>query len=398
MIHEGNHNASNYTDAEIMDMIKKAEGAASAEVTDGKTVNRRNLLVVGCGDGGAMIASQVKKNIPETYCICYNTSSTAMTKWHSDVNVITEGKDGSGKARSFSKDVFKENAYKVLLGKIQTALNVRTDISYVVVIATTDGGTGSGMSPMIAKLIAANTSIPVVIIGVYPSLKEDAIAQFNAMEWQKEVAKTGIPYMIFDNNVDGNKIYTHSVVNDSIVNSLKVITGDFYDQSTASMIDSRDLYMLLAHMGKRIMVFHSTKRPATNQTLDDYILSLIDTMHQPLPRNVRGIGLFVKASSELLNRLDTNLEKVCKKYGDPTVQYLHIQESDVQTMVSVIFSGCSEPADRLMMLRSRYDDIMSSQEDEVSILDNVSDVKNPFGSIKNITHDPEELDLSALDL
>ena len=397
-----------FTEEEIMEMVKKNEARTATVTNTGnvttsdvidKTATIRNLLVIGCGDGGSMIASEISTQIKDCFTICYNTSTRAMDRVHSNVNIIPDAEDGSGKIRDYSKDVFKSGSYKILLGHVQSALEKRPDLAYVLVCTTADGGTGSGVSPMIGKFVSDNVNIPVIMVGVYPSLSEDATAQYNAMTWQDEVIRTGLPYMIFDNEIggNGNKIRVHGIINSAIANVMKVISGDVFGDTNISMIDSMDMWMLLQNTGKRIVIALSDKKPTTGQTLDDYVLHMIKECHQPVPVNTKGIGIFVKGPKDMISSLDTSMSGVREVYGDAVVQYSHIEESD-KVSIAIIMSGNSEPEERLYMMKSRYDDITNSQKEDVSSVASIlGTMSNPIGGIKRNKKETIEPDLSALD-
>ena len=76
--------AKEWTEEEIRQQVQNSnkpvvELPKTAKTTDTvDTPKRRNLMIIGCGDGGSMIASEIRQRIPETYCICYNTSTRAM--------------------------------------------------------------------------------------------------------------------------------------------------------------------------------------------------------------------------------------------------------------------------------------------------------------------------------
>ena len=397
-------NQQNWTDDQIMQQVKKAAATEPDEVSMTDQIpesnKHRDLLVVGCGDGGSMIAQQIRATIPNTFAICYNTSAVSTERLKVDVKIIPKSEDGSGKVRDYSKDVFKKGSYKHLLGNVEAAIKNNPNIAYIVVCSTADGGTGSGVSPMVAKLISQNIDVPVILIGVYPSLTEDATAQFNAMLWQSEVEKIGLPYMIFDNEIEGirNKSMIHNIVNRSVVDCLKVITGDIYHGSTISTIDTRDLYMILQHTGKRITIGTSTTQLRSNQSLDDYVVTMLNQMHQPIPSNAGAIGIFLKGPNNVVTKMDTSLTDVRRVFGDAALQYVHVEES-ADTQVSIIFAGSNEPVERLYEIRGRYDDIMNAQRNQSSILgDLTSDLKSPVGSLQQTKTDHSEPDLSALDL
>ena len=391
-----------FTEQEMMDFVQQDNAPREEKTETVKKVkednNIRNLLVVGCGDGGCNIASDIGKAVSDSYIIAYNTSERTMADIQADIRILADGEDGSGKVRSFSKDIFKRNSYKYLLDNVKKALS-ETEYEYLLVCTTTDGGTGSGMSPMAAKMLADNVEIPVIIIGVYPSLEDDATAQFNAMQWQVEVTKIGLPYFIFDNHQEGmSKKETHKMVNNYISNCMRLISGNLYGNHVVSIIDNRDMYMLLQHIGGRIVAGVSTLRPATNQTLDDYIENMIQNDCQPLPANIGGIGVFLKGPKEIIDRLDPNISKIRARYGYAAVHYFHIEYAN-DIRISYIFSGNDEPENRLFLMKDRYDYIMNNQKSKSVFSDMMSEqMFNPLGNVNAAKKVSDELNLSALDI
>ena len=395
---------TNMNDEEIMKMVstdKKKENIRDINIEEETDTSHRNLLIIGCGDGGCNIASEIGKAIADSFIICYNTSTRNMGQIRADVQLVPEKEDGSGKSRDYSKEIFL-TSHKQLLSYVQNITN-GTEIEYIVFCTTADGGTGSGMSPMAAKLVADNVDIPVIIIGVYPNIENDAIAQYNAIDWQREVTKTKLPYMIFDNSIKDCPVgEAHRRVNGYIVNAMKLISGMLYDNNALTIIDNRDFYMLIQHIGKRINIATSTVRPTVNQTLDDYIEKMLKESYQPMPENVGGIGIFLKGDDDLLSKLDPSLTQFRAKYGDAAVHYSHIETSDKEVCISILTSGSSEPVNRIYEMRGRYDDIMNNQNTIDDISESMlSDISNPFGTVKkkdSAVSEQGNIDLSALNI
>ncbi len=388
------------TDEEISSLVTKSNAnSVTVEQTVKNSVNLiRNLLVIGCGDGGCHIASDIKSNVPNTFVIGYNTSVRGLDNLNTTVNIIPAHEDGSGKVRSYSKEVFKKGAHKKLL---DTVNNICADnkIDYIIVVSTTDGGTGSGMSPMAAKFISDNVDIPVIMVGVYPSLREDATAQFNAMAWQAEVEKIALPYFVFDNTCGDitDKATIHRMVNESIVSTMKFFSGNIFGDSNISVIDNRDMLMLTEHIGSRLMATVDYSRVGSEQSLDDYIIKAISKSNQIEPSNIQGMGVFVKGPLNIIEKLDTSLPAITDKYGDVSVRYTHIEESDM-IAIGIYFTGSSSPSERLIKMKGRYEDIMSNKRDRglgaSSFLDDMND---PLGGLSKKSH-KEDVDTSALDI
>lgn len=406
---------SKLTEAEMMKMMESANSAVTGdtttpveEVADGiAPLTVRRLMIIGCGDGGCNIATAVARKIPdETFVVAYNTSKRNVNEIVCDMKVyVTSDEnshivDGSGKSRAYSKDAFKLNAYKNLLETVQVGLEKMPDISYIVVCTTTDGGTGSGSSPMVAKLLSDNTDVPVLLMGVYPSMSEDATAQYNALEWQSEVERIGVPYFVLDNNQPGmKKPQVHSAVNNMGAMIASLLAGKEFGNSPISIIDNRNLYMLLVQMGGRLVAAIDDARPSAGQSLDEYVMAMLQKNYQPEPSNVRGIGVFIKGSQELLDKMDTSIPEVQKKYGNAVLHFAHIETSDT-VEIAVLLTGCSEAAGRLMEMKNRYDDIIHAQKEATSVIGDVmSGMKNPLGDSRmGKRREGVEPDISALDL
>lgn len=389
----------------------------SVELVDRiSTMKRRRLLVIGCGDGGTVISAKIKHDIPDTITICYNTSKGIMDKHgiNPDIVITPEEQDGSGKSRKLSKNIFKESElYLQILDNVQRLEQEHPDIAMVVVVSSTDGGTGSGMSPMLTQLLRDNTQVPALLIGIYPSVSEGATSQYNMLSWQHEVTAVDAPYMIFDNEIPGvvSKTMVHTYINQYIADMLKVVTGDYYSPSTISSIDTMDLYTMLFGIGSRTMIVTSDKKPSTNQSLDDYLIDLIEHSYQPAPNYVTAMGLFVKGPASMLEKIDTSLQKVSQMYGGEDRNYLHIEESD-DVQISLILSGMLEPTDRVSIAADRYKDIQAREEKREKMkssasllmedMDDPSDRLIPTSVKRNHSENVEKVgnhfNMSALDL
>lgn len=399
-----------WSDEDINKVVTSAVDAGAKEVlaTDKIKSAERNFLVIGCGNGGCNMASEIYKAVPDTYAIVYNTSARALDGLSADLRVVAEGEDGSGKNREYSQNSFRQGSYKQLLAAVKKLADTATDLQYIMITTTTDGGTGGGVSPMLAKFLADNINLPVIIMGVYPMWCEDAQAQFNALHWQDEVEKTGLPYIVLDNNdrmmqpaaSDRRdvKMAIHAKVNAQAATIVSILSGKPFGDTNISSVDNRDIYTLVSKVGGRLAIYDTTGKPPVGMTLDDYLKSVMPKWNEPAPIGAHGYALFIKGPKEFLSTTDTSLTAIHKEYGDALVQYTHIEESpDVR--VSLIIAGCSEPSERLFEMRARYDDIQSQLTVKSSVASGiVGDMENPLGKSDDGPVIKDETDLSALGL
>lgn len=369
--------------------------AATQETPSGLT---RNILVIGCGDGGCNIASDIKKAYPEVAAIAYNTSRRGVDSLKVDRFLIPEAEDGSGKERSYSKHVFRSGVFRKVL---EAVYQYGDNADYILVTTTCDGGTGGGISPMIASLLMKNLGIPVIVIGVYPSLSEDGRAQHNMLEWQKEVEEVGARYMIFDNNAyaDLPKMQIHQKINQDIVKIVGVLLGKDFGKTNIQAIDSRDMEMILNRYSGRITITVSNNRPRVGKSIGQMCVQEAREMSQPVPNNAQSYGLMIKGSQNFLNSVDTSAVDIREEFGEGDM-YTHLQVSD-DLEIALICGGCTAPETRIQLAAQRYNEIMSERNEKRTVMDDIMAglVDEGEGSYsRNQRVSLDDIDLSALDL
>ena len=325
------------------------------EVTDSET-KLRKLLIIGTGDGGCNIASMAKRHYPDyTRVVLYNTSARALGNLTGDSKLTpNDGYDGAGKERGYSKDAFKR-VHRQFIEKVD---EYKDFCDYIVVVSTCDGGTGGGISPMVAKLMSGIK--PTILVGVYPSLDEDAHSQKNLIDWQAEAEKSEARYMVFDNNKYRKepKSDMHRKVNDEVVAAIGELIGSNFGITDIQAIDNRDFKLLMDKRAGRIAVY-TTNKPKSSDSVDDNLESLISQSSQILPSSVQLYGLFIKGSNNIISTSDIKLNDIRAKYGEGDM-FNHIEIAD-DSRITLICSGCDVATERLQQAASRYKEIMESR-------------------------------------
>lgn len=403
-----------WTEEDIKNVVEKAnkDNLQNVSLADSFGTTERNFIAIGMGDGGCNIISGISKAIPKAFTIAYNTVIESLDKTIASIKIYPEGKNGSGKDRQFSQDTFREASYKALLNNVQTAIASRKNVEFVLIVSTTAGGTGSGSSPMAANLIAQNVDIPVIIMGIYPAMDEDATAQYNAMSWQTELININyhnrmeglaeIPYIILDNS-DNMKasstsvLSTHDTVNNQAVEIVKILSGDLFGDTNIQSIDNRDLRMLLDNFGGRLAIYGTVQRPAVGVSLDDMLLELMTKWNEPVPSSMSAFGLFVKGPEDLIRSTDTNLIKLQQSICSVNAKYNHLEISD-EVYIAIICAGCNVPDSRMQLMKQRYEDIINSQRRQSMEVSSLMDgMDNPLGNRRTPRKRGNDFDLSALD-
>lgn len=182
-------------------------------------MEKSKMLLVGLGQGAGNIVDGLLSKNKRYNGLFFNSSLFDIKPLKNaviDKNVyLYPGTDGSGRDRTRSKEMIKENA-----NAIGTLLRKYPQTEVIVVFTTMAGGTGSGAIKsfvQIAKAAIPNTKINVVAI--LPSLKEDELSFRNTLECWNDI--NSIMDLINDVKfVDNNKRNTYKEINTEVIDSL----------------------------------------------------------------------------------------------------------------------------------------------------------------------------------
>lgn len=329
---------------------KLAKGEVKAQKVD-KT--KRSITVLGVGDGGSKIASDIKNGI-DVESISFNTSSRNTDLFNMDVTITIENHDGSGKDRKAARETLTDGILNKLIDKVN---NIKSDV--VLVTQTTGGGTGCGTGPKITATLADNLyseKVPVIAIGVYPKL-DDSVSIYNTIEWQKDIEKAEVPYMVFNNNAwNGSVINTHFMVNKGIMKTVKVISGDVFKSSDISSMDSEDLLKVISTPG-RMTIMYTPVLPPLGMCLGEYIIDMVEESLQEEPDHPKCMALMVKGPKRLIEGMDISLALLKAKYGEPIIGFIHIEEDEEESNIAFITSGNGAPVKALGLLKRKYEEV-----------------------------------------
>ena len=335
------------------------------------------LGLIGIGNCGNQVVSLAKetKDIPG---IAINTSDKDLE----NVKNLTVFKIGSSKGAGKSRD--KAKAYvKQMMKQLLSQEKFKSHIDendVVAVVASTGGGTGSGISVMLTHLLSTMyVDKRFILVHVLPSLKESLAAQQNTIEYLKEMNNFNATYMSYDNGCkDGlPSNVMMKQMNEEIVEDLAVIRGDYLLSTPFTSIDEEDLTKILEVPGRLVVhrVYDIKEKDIDKVGIEDMLIQkLSDTTYSTELHNdnrVMKMGVILNVTEKLSNKIDTNFTEFKNQIGNPIEGFEHVAiiepSMNLKNRAIVISSGLSLPEDRIEKINERIQEILDEIEKQKQV-------------------------------
>lgn len=312
--------------------------------------------ILGIGQAGGNIAETASTLGFQTALINTNRRD-GLVNTRVERKYFVPGFHGAGQDRAIGIKAVKEH-YQEIIGFVKDSFK---DISLLLVAFSTDGGTGSGMSPLLIDLLI--DQIPDINIGAIAILPERNVLagnRINAAECIEELSKIkGIASVFLaDNdqirkfNPQSSKQQIYLSCNHQIMESLDYILGITQKSSYYGNFDETDLMNILNTRG--VTVIASATITDAKTTLDatgSIHLSWTNSIFSPVePAGVIRAGLIYEGPEKVSKLI--NVPAIFEKIGEPLQLFegSYISESD--PTVTTILAGLSFPARRLFSLEN----------------------------------------------
>lgn len=324
------------------------------------------ISVIGVGNAGNQLISKAYKSGYDVFAI--NTSLKDLSD-----EIVTEtipsfiaGDEarGAGKDREKAKELFKINGKKLFATPKFSDMVENSDIVFVV--ASTAGGSGSGIAPVLISLF--NQIYPnkiIVFYGILPKKSDSIMAQNNTIQCLDEVNKENIPYMLADlahyedtpNDVAYTEIAKH------VITSIDVISGKFLHKSTSGMIDENDMRTIVSASGYMSAYILDKVTPAQvdKATIQSYMIGLIkNSPCAPIQRDeiVKQLGVIVNCPDEMMEASKSgNYNELTDYIGVPLSIFENYSVNNAAFgQFIVLMSGMNLPYTRIMECKAKIDE------------------------------------------
>lgn len=274
-----------------------------------------------------VLVNSTLKDIPEAY-------------QSKSVELVGEFR-GCAKERSKASEMMvnsiSQNVFDVVLDD---------DTAMVIIATSSEGGTGSGASTMLAQYVSQIYSIPVHIYA-FTGFEDDARGLKNTVDFFKENDSSYIIHAIsnkkFLDEAAGNRLKAEQLANDKFVSDVNIMLGGTIIPSSQN-IDQSDLLKLTNTPGYMTIETINLDRVKNVQDYNERIIEALDSSRNlTVEPTCKRIGVIFNLKEKSQSYVDFSSAILKERYGIPFEIFSHIQDVGSNEYVQIITSGLKIP-------------------------------------------------------
>ena len=301
-----------------------------------------------------MLINSTLKDIPADY----------QSKEGAIVRQYTGAYGGCGKERNISYGLAEKNLQEDTLG-LEEFLGVDTDkeCELCIIVASTEGGTGSGSAPLIGQYILNVFGIHVHIFGI-AGFEDDVRGMRNTVEFFKDMddhfAVECIKNSKFLGECNGNKLKAEKKANEEFCKKISVLMG-LQIRDSEHNIDPTDLLKISAKTFG-YMIIESCVFSDKIKNREQFRQAIVDTLDKSKSldideKGIERLGVIMNVRRDSTDYIDYK-DIITDRFGVTYETYEHIQheEKTMPEFIAFIMTGLKMPMEEIESTYKNYED------------------------------------------
>ena len=318
------------------------------------------LIGVGAAGNKAVIRLLEDGIIQDNDCLLLNSTLADVPEKYKEFAIEFGDTKGCGKERDLAKDMIMDALadHTVNLDALMDP-----DDRMVIIVTSSEGGTGCGASSVIAKYMKEVVGANVQLF-VFTGFEDDVRGLKNTVDWFHDLSEEYIVQAIsnksFLEEAEGNRKKAEELANVEFSKRISTLLGQNIIASENN-IDDTDLYKIDTTPG-----FMTIEHTVLNKirSVDDFNKALenmvLDTHSLDNERSAKRIGIIINCGEKTQGFIDQTFDVLKKKYGTPYELFLHIQNYHDEEYIDIIVSGMKIPYDDIKNTYNKYKKQMES--------------------------------------
>lgn len=261
---------------------------------------------------------------------------------------------GCGKERTLGKRLILAD---MKAGAINFDNIIDPDTNAVIIVSSTEGGSGSAVTPIMAKYFKEVVGIPVIVV-LFFGFNSDVRGMQNSIEIMQELSEDytiiGICNSKFlDKNTSKPK--AEAAANEKFVDIVRILSGtDIYPSS--QNIDDTDLLKIVTTPGYMMVETVNVSKCKNKDQITEAINATIDEskLMDINESGAKRIGAIYRIMEPMTDFIDFEAADLSFRYGVPYEMFTHIQNDDESNVIEWIVSGLPMPIDGVKEIYENY--------------------------------------------
>ena len=248
---------------------------------------------------------------------------------------------GSGKERAKANKIMFDN---LKAGTFDYPFD--EDDAMAIIVTSSEGGTGSGSSTILAKYISSVYKIPVHIY-IFTGFEDDGRSLKNTVDLFSELEDNYTVHSIsnakFLPEVNGNRIKAEKLANKKFVDDVYILLGGYITDSDQN-IDESDLLKLANTPGYTCIENISLEKIKNVEDYNTRIIEAFDNSKNLIVEpTCKRLGLILNINKKTEDFIDYSNKILKERYGVPFESFLHIQSIHEKEYAQIIVAGLKMP-------------------------------------------------------
>lgn len=329
-----------------------------------------NKAAIGLIENGVMEEKDVVllnttiKDIPEKY----KTEKAKM------IFQFSSEFGGCGKVPSVGTKAIKK---AIKEGKLDLSTMIDQDTNQVILVTSTEGGTGCGATPILAKVLNA-MNIPVHVFA-FIGFQDDPKGMENTLSFFKRFGDCNIIMHTVCNSefIDASTnqrsyVKAEMAANEYFADQVLILKGSKMIPSMQN-IDDTDLYKITTTPGYMYTEHLKLNDLKNTSAFNGLITETMDNLKcLNLEGGCKRIGVVINATDKVQSIIDSKMSTLKRYTGEPYEMFTHIQyDNSTGNWMDIMVSGMDLPESELASLGDKY---KSSKGDTFAAKKSFSDI------------------------
>lgn len=315
-----------------------------------------NSSVIGCGAAGTkgLITLLERGVITKERAHIVNSTMRDVPAEYKDIAIIISDDDrtgGCGKEREVGKMLMQDY---IDSGELDASSLIMPDDDSVTIICAPEGGTGSGVSIVLANALKEYLPVHIFMLNGF---EDDARGIKNTVNYFKDLDEEFTVEAISNKKFlkeAGSRTKAELAANEELVNRMMVYLASAIVDSNQN-IDSTDHYKVATTPGFADIEYMSLDKIKNLESFEKLIDETVDdTRSIDFTPTAKTIGVYINACEKTADIITNGFSKIKERFGASYELFYHIQNEGGGEWVAIMASGMKLPIEEVESIYDRY--------------------------------------------